>query len=74
MFYANLHYRLVIAIVKYYRACDLKTEMMNNTKLVPLPLNGAYASELLRPTINHKFTRAQVKLTRAWILVGPDVF
>ena len=46
---------------------------MNTTKLVPLPLNGAYASKLLRPTVNHKFTRAQVKLTRAWALVDPGV-
>ena len=38
-----------------------------------LSLNGAYQSELFRPTLNHKFSRAQVKLTRACALVGPAV-
>ena len=27
----------------------------------------------LYPTVHHKFTRAQVKLTKAWALVGPGV-
>ena len=55
----------------------VKTELMNNMKLicivVLLLLNGAYASEPCRPIVNHKFTRAQVKLTSAWALVGPGV-
>ena len=40
-----------------------------------LPLNGDYMqlSNLCRPTVNHKVILAQVKLTRAWALVGPDV-
>ena len=51
---------------------------MNSTKLVLLLLNGAYASlsELFRPAVNRKFTRAdtgQIKLTRVWALVGPGV-
>ena len=47
--------------------------MPENTTLVPLLLNGAYVSELCRPTANNKFTRAQAKLTRAWALVGLGV-
>ena len=44
--------------------------MPENTTLVPLLLNGTYASELCRPTANNKFTSTQAKLTRAWALVG----
>ena len=55
----------------------VKTELMNNMKLicivVLLLLNGAYASEPYRPIVNHKFTRAQVKLTSAWALVDPGI-
>ena len=47
--------------------------MLENTTLVPLLLNGAYASELCRPIANNKFTRAQAKLTRTWALVGLGV-
>ena len=47
--------------------------MPENTTLVPLPLNGAYASELCRPTANNKFIRAQAKLSRAWALVSPGI-
>ena len=47
--------------------------MPENIKLVLLPLNSAYASELCRPTANDKFTRTQAKLTRAWALIGPGV-
>ena len=47
--------------------------MPENTALLPLPLNSAYASKLCGPTANNKFTRAQAKLTRAWILIGPGV-
>ena len=32
-----------------------------------------YVSELFRPTVNHKITRAQIKLTRACALVAPGV-
>lgn len=39
---------------------------MNITKFIPLSFNGACTSELFRPTINYKFTMAQIKLTRAW--------
>ena len=47
---------------------------MNNTKLhFSIAANSVYASELCRPTANHKFTRTQVNLTRAWALVGPGV-
>ena len=35
--------------------------------------NGAYASGLFWHTANHKFTKAQVKLTRARALVGPGL-
>ena len=46
---------------------------MNITKFVLFPLNSAYASESFRPTANQKFTWAQVKLTRAYDLVGLGV-
>ena len=42
-------------------------------KLVLLPLSIAYANELFRLKVNHKFTRTQVKLTWSWAMVNHGV-
>ena len=52
----------------------LKPETMNIMKFVPLSLVViTQVNYLGLAKVNHKFTRAQIKLTRAWALLGASV-
>ena len=47
--------------------------MMNNTKRVPLPLNGANESELFRPTVNHQLIYQGTDQSNQGLGPGPGV-